>query len=726
MLHSVCRSIGRLCAYCLLLFSFTPSMAQKTFTLDDLMWGGTNYWKIMPRGIYTAFWNNQLVERSSDEVRLMSNAKGQLETPTTLFTAAEVEKAAGQRLTGLSLYQVSFPFGAAPLALISTPKQRLVYNWETQTVEWTQDRPEGAQAEDFAPTSRALAFVKDHNLYLRTADGQTQAVSKDGSHDLVYGESVHQNEFGYEKGTFFSPSGRLLCFTRMDQSMVGDYPQVNIFTREATCEPQKYPMAGMAMHKVTLGIYNADTHKTVYLQAGDPTDRYFTNPSWSPDEQTLYLIEMPRSQQHLDIVAYDAQTGQRKGVIYSESNDKYVHPVHGLTFLPWDSSKFIYQSEKDGYNHLYLMDTHGHELRQLTEGPWVVLQLAGFDTKRKKIIIQSTENTPLGHSYYAVDYKSGARTLLDNGKGTHRAALSQDGSLLFDQWSAPEVYRSYDLVNVRKQKRSEVRTDANPWSEYAVPEIAQGSLKAADDSTTLFYRMVKPVDFDPNKKYPTVVYVYGGPGVRCVRSNWNYSARPWEIFMAQKGYLVFVLDNRGSSERGFEFETATYHHLGTVETADQMKGIEYLQSLPYVDAKRIGVHGWSFGGFMTTTLMTTHPEVFKVGVAGGPVIDWKYYEVMYGERYMGRPQDNPEGYRESSLLNKAQNLQGRLQIIIGYNDPVCVPQHSLSFLRQCADVNTQPDFFCYPGQGHNMSGKDMVHLHERITRYFDDFLRPLK
>ena len=235
--------------------------------------------------------------------------------------------------------------------------------------------------------------------------------------------------------------------------------------------------------------------------------------------------------------------------------------------------------------------------------------------------------------------------------------------------------------------------------------------------------MVKPVNFDPNKKYPTVVYVYGGPGVRNVDASWNYAARSWEIYMAQKGYVIFVLDNRGSSERGFAFETATYHRLGQEEMKDQMRGVDYLKSLPYVDANRIGVHGWSYGGFMTTSLITNYPDVFKVGVAGGPVIDWKYYEVMYGERYMGTPQENPEGYAQSSLLNKAKDLKGRLQIIIGYNDPVCVPQHSLAFLRACEDAGTQPDFFTYPGQGHNMMGKDMVHLHERITRYFEDYLK---
>ena len=258
---------------------------------------------------------------------------------------------------------------------------------------------------------------------------------------------------------------------------------------------------------------------------------------------------------------------------------------------------------------------------------------------------------------------------------------------------------------------------------FALGLEAGGSIKAADGATDLYYRMVKPVDFDPNRKYPTVIYVYGGPHAHNVEASRNYLTRGWEIYMAQKGYLLFILDNRGSEHRGLAFENVTFRHLGVEEMKDQMEGVNFLKSLPYVDADRIGIHGWSFGGFMTTNLMLTYPDVFKVGVAGGPVIDWQYYEAMYGERYMDTPQDNAEGYKGSNLRLKAGNLKGRLQVIIGYNDPVCVPQHSLSFLRACIDAGTQPDFFVYPGDEHNMMGTDRVHLHERITQYFEDYLK---
>ncbi|WP_409943666.1 DPP IV N-terminal domain-containing protein [Alloprevotella tannerae] len=709
----------------LLLTGTLMGQTKKSFTLDDLMWGGSNYWNLQPKNLYTAFWGPKLLQLEVDAVKTCTDEQGKRVKAQTLFTAADVKALIndGTKGRGLNLMQASFPYPDKTLALLQTNRSNLLYDWKKKVIVWQAERDTLRAHEEFNTPSRSEVYTKNFDLYLRTADGKAHRITTDGSKDIVYGQAVHRDEFGIKKGAYFSPSGQLLAYYRMDQSMVEDYPLVDIFTREAKLDAIKYPMAGMTSHKVTVGIYNPKTEQTVWLQAGDPTDRYFTNISWAPDEKTIYMIEMPRSQKKTELVAYDVATGQRKGVLYTETHEKYVHPMHPLTFLPWDSSKFIYQSEKDGYNHLYLFDTKGKELKQITKGEFVVLDLVGFNTKTKSVIIQSNEAHPLHHNYYAVNIDNGKRTLLDNGKGTHRAMLSPDGTMLFDRWSEPDVFRKIAVRNTATASATLLQTDASPWQAYNVPEISSGSLTAADGHTKLFYRLVKPVNFDPNKKYPTVVYVYGGPGVRNVDASWNYAARPWEIYMAQKGYVIFVLDNRGSSERGFAFETATYHRLGQEEMKDQMRGVDYLKSLPYVDADRIGVHGWSFGGFMTTSLITNYPDVFKVGVAGGPVIDWKYYEVMYGERYMGTPQENPEGYAQSSLLNKAKDLKGRLQIIIGYNDPVCVPQHSLAFLRACEDAGTQPDFFTYPGQGHNMMGKDMVHLHERITRYFEDYLK---
>lgn len=711
----------------MLLFGTTiMGQSKKSFTLEDLMWGGNNYANIMPKYYGTAFWGDRLLKLDVDEVTTLANEKGQKEKPTVLFTTNQLNAAIDTAQVGkvYSLLYARFPYADKTQVFISTAKQHIIYDWKQRKTLWTAPRIQGESAQDFNFASKAEAYVKDWNLFVRTADGKSHQVSTDGSRELQYGLSVHRDEFGIRKGTFWSPKGNLLAFYRMDQSMVTDYPLVDIAHRVAQLAPEKYPMAGMTSHKVTVGVYNPSTNKTIYLQAGDPTDRYFTNIAWSPDERTIYVFELPRTQDKAELVSYDAQTGERKTVLYTEENARYVEPCNPIQFLPWDDSKFIMQSRRDGYNHLYLFDAaSGKLLKQLTKGKYEVIEMLGFNAQAKSVVYQSNQNNPIQYSNFSVNVATGKVTQLDNGEGTHYATLSAGGRFLLDRWSSPSKFREYDLQSTAKHATQKLHEDGDPWTAYNVPEVTGGSIKAADGATDLYYRLVKPINFDPSKKYPTVVYVYGGPHAHNVEASWNYQMRPWEAYMAQRGYVIFVVDNRGSENRGFEFESCTHRHLGDIEMKDQLEGVKFLKTLPYVDADRIGVHGWSFGGFMTTNLMCSYPDVFKVGVAGGPVIDWKYYEVMYGERYMDTPQENPEGYASSSLLNKAKNLKGRLQIIVGYNDPTCVMQHSLSFLRACEDAGTQPDYFVYPGDGHNMMGHDMVHLHERITRYFDDYLK---
>ena len=714
-----------------MIFAPQSMSAQKLFTLEDLNYGGNNFHNMVPKNRYTAWWGDQLVRTDAEFCALIDKNTGK---ETRLFSLDDVNQwveSAGN-IKVHSFYHATFPYPNQPLVLLNASKTRMLVNWKTKQLVWKQDTKDESFA-DWNAQSRAVAFVKGDNLYVCNAQGTHKQLTKDGSRDIVYGQSVHRDEFGIYKGTFWSNDGQKLAFYRMDQSMVADYPLVDIDTRIATETPIRYPMAGEKSHLVTVGIYDLKTDKTVYLNTGDPTDRYFTNIAWSPDGKLIYLIELNRAQNHYSLDAYDATTGNKTATLYTESSDKYVHPMHAITFLPWDNSRFILQSEKDGYNHLYLFDTSGKQIKQLTTGKWIVIDLMGFNAKTKEAIILSTEASPIQNNLYAVNLQTGARRLLDNGKGchanttgeggSHKIALSSSGQWILDSYTEPTVPRNIDIVNVASAKATRYFTADNPWKGYTVPEYSCGTIKAADGTTDLYYRMVKPTNFDPNKKYPTIIYVYGGPGVRNVEARWHYWSRGWETYMAQKGYLLFILDNRGSSARGLAFEQATFHHLGVEEVKDQMKGVEYLTSLPYVDKDRMGVHGWSFGGFMTTNLITTHPEVFKVGVAGGPVIDWKWYEVMYGERYMGTPQNNPKGYAESSLLPKAKNLKGKLQIITGMNDPVVVPQHCLNFLQECIKVGTQPDFFVYPGEPHNMRGHQSTHLHERISQYFDDYLK---
>ena len=722
------QKLVRLVKLVILVTLATPMTAQnKLFSLEDLNFGGTNYHNMQPKNLFLTWWGDQLVETDVEACNIVDVKTGK---KTKLFTLDDINKWADsdeeENRYVRQLTYATFPYPDQPLVAVGNKKSFLLLNFMTHQIVW-QDSISGQEANDWCPASKATAYVEDHQLFVADGEGRKHQLSTDGSRNVVYGSAVHRNEFGIHKGTFWSPDGQRLAFYRMDQSMVQDYPQVDIFPREASYEPDKYPMAGMTSHKVTVGVYDLKTDKTVYLKAGDPTDRYFTNIAWSPDSKTVYMFELNRGQNDCRLVAYDAETGEKTAELYRETSERYVEPMNPILFLPWDDTKFVMQSQKDGYNHLYLFDKSGKELKQLTSGKWVVMEVLGFNKKQKAVISKANANHPLCHNLYAVDVKTGRMTALDNGQGVHNGKLSASGTLMYDSYTAPDIPRNIDVVNVSRGfaagKTVRLLTAADPWKDYQQPIFENGSIKAADGTTDLYYRMVKPTDFDATKKYPTVVYVYGGPHANNVQASWHWYSRTWETYMAQKGYIVFILDNRGSQYRGRDFEQATFHQLGQIEMQDQMKGVEFLKKQPYVDADRMGVHGWSFGGFMTISLMLNYPDVFKVGVAGGPVIDWKWYEVMYGERYMGTPQNNPKGYEKTSLISKAGKLKGKLQIITGYNDNTVVPQHCLSFLDACIKAGTQPDFFAYPGEEHNMRGHASVHLHERITQYFEDYLK---
>lgn len=644
---------------------------QKQLTLEDLMPGGKTYWRYVPQNLKGVKWDGDIcvwtVGNKSEEYRL--NPKTGKTDTLAIVTPTDAEK----KFKG--------------------------------------------ENKDYNEVGKHIAYTRKNNLYVD--DVQVT----DEPEGVVCGQAVHRNEFGINKGTFWSPKGNLLAFYRMDESMVTDYPMVDISKRVGKLYNIKYPMAGMTSHKVTVGVYDVANNKTIYLKAGDPTDRYFTNISWSPDEKSIYLIELNRDQNHSKLCRYNASTGELEATLIEETSTKYVEPQHPVTFLPWDDTKFIYQSQRDGFNHLYLYDIDGKLIKQLTSGNWLVQDILGFNTAKKDVIIMTTEISPLQSNPYRVNVKSGKRTLIGNKDGMHYAMLSESGRYLIDHYTSPTVPRSINVIDIYSGKETNLLTAKEPFGKVKMPEITVGTIKAADGVTDLYYRLVKPVDFDANKKYPAIIYVYGGPHAQMIHNSYNYDVRGWDIYMAQKGYVMLTVDNRGSENRGLEFEQVTFRRLGVEEMKDQLKGVEFLKSLPYVDGNRLGVHGWSFGGFMTTDLMTTYPDVFKVAVAGGPVIDWKYYEIMYGERYMDTPESNPEGYKESNLNLKAGNLKGKLLIIYGGDDPTCVPQHSLSFIRACIDAGTYPDLFTYPGQGHNMRGRDRVHLYEKITRYFDDFLK---
>lgn len=683
----------------------SPKALRRT-SLRSLRWLGSDY-------VYV------------DSTRLVLGSPTAAHPEKTLLTQDEFLAIIGEATKGAGAkYFAPFSVVEGKLLSISFGKKHYLIDPRTKKQVAAFERVgRTEQAFELAPRAKHAVAVRDNNLFLLSPDGSSSQLTTDGSPTLVYGQSVHQNEFGISGGLFWSPDGSRLAFYRMDQSMVSAYPLVHTNVRKATEEKLYYPMAGMPSHHVTLGIYDVASGKTTYLKTGEPKEKYLTNISWAPDSKTIYIAEVNREQSHMDLKAYDPATGDYIKTLFSEHNDKYIEPQWPMRFIPGRDREFVWQTRRDGYTHLYRYNVDGKLLGQITRGAWEVTDFLGFADGGKTLVYTSTQLSPIDRVVASVSLDGRKTRLLTPQAGWHSAQLSADGKHLLDTYESLKNPTENRLVAVASGKAlATLYQSKDPEADFINPEITFGMIKAADGVTDLHYRLLKPTNFDPAKKYPTIVYVYNGPHAQLVQNRFHAGCLGWDLYMATKGFVVFTVDGRGSAHRGAAFEQVIHRHLGKNEMADQMKGVDFLKSLPYVDADRIGVAGWSYGGFMTTNLMLTHPEVFKVGVAGGAVTDWARYEIMYGERYMDSPQENPEGYKETNLSLRAANLKGRLLLIHGTIDPTVVWQHTQLFVDACVKAGTYPDYMIYPEHKHNVLGVDRVHLNYTMARYFMDHL----
>ena len=589
------------------------------------------------------------------------------------------------------------------------------FNKSIGALSKTLSYDENAANSEFSETANALAYTLENNLFIDDSKGKTHQITRDEDATIVNGQAVHRYEFGVYKGTFWSNTGSHLAFYRKDESMVSDYPIVNTDARVAEVNIIKYPMAGMVSHQVTLGIYNLKTEKTIFVKTEGDKEQYLTNIAWSPNDKHIYIAVLNRDQNHVKLNKYDAETGNFVKTLFEERHENYVQPLNPMLFVKGNDQEFLWRSERDGYDHIYRYSVNGELLNQVTKGKWVVKDILGFNNK--SVLLTGTANNGLETQVYKSSLKNARSKMITDDAGVHRVKINTEGSYIIDSFTSIENPGTIEIITNSGLVEQTRLQSKNPYANTIIGSTELYTIKA-EEGTDLNCRMIKPANFDATKSYPALVYVYNGPGVQLINNTSLASASLWMHYLANEyNYIVFTVDGRGSENRGREFEQAIFRNLGEVEMKDQITGVEHLKSLGFVDENRIAVHGWSYGGFMTTNLLCTYPNVFTCGVAGGPVIDWKFYEIMYTERFMDTPQTNSEGYEKASLLNKAKYLQDDLLMIHGTQDDVVVWQHSLAFVQECVSAGVQLDYFPYPGHAHNVRGKDRVHLMRKVIDY---------
>ena len=687
---------------------------QKELTLKDAVL--QQYGKFYPEHIqgfqwvpgtnsYTYLENGTILKKASAE-----NAK-----ENTQISIAELNEGLGSELKSFS----GLTWKSGDAFYLVDGNSYYLYDFKQKKGKLVSKVDDAAENSTLQNETGNVAYTIANNLYIQKADGTTVAITNNTDKNIVSGQAIARSEFGITNGIFWSPKGNLLAFYQKDETDVADYPLLNIAPTPGELISIKYPMAGKKSERPKVGIYNLTTKQTVFISPTGNVEDYLTNLSWTPDEKNVVIAELNRDQNHIKLQLFDAATGKLVRTILEEKNGKWAEPQHPAYFYSDSSEDFIWMSEKDGFMNLYLCNTSIGIVKQLTNNKWVAKQIVGNNLKGTEIYFTGTGESPLDTKLYSVSISNGKQTCLTEISGTHDAMVSEDGKFVFDQYSSHETPNIAQLLNNKGKLINSFLKAENTIADYKIGTTEIGKLKS-HDGFDLYTRLIKPSNFDSNKKYPVLVYVYGGPKAQLITNSWYDGASLWMHWMAEQGYLVFTVDGRGSANRGFAFESVIHRQLGTEELKDQLVGVEYLKSLPYVDANRLAIHGWSFGGFMSVSMMLRNPGVFTTGVAGGPVTDWKYYEVMYGERYMDTPQQNPEGFETSSLLNKTQNLTGKLLTIHGTVDPVVVMQNNLSLLKSFIDNEKQVDFFVYPMYEHNVRGKDRVHLMTKVLNYVID------
>ncbi|MFT5547689.1 S9 family peptidase [Rheinheimera aquimaris] len=652
----------------------------------------------------------------------------------SLVSGAEVlsdeEKARRERMRLFASGIISYSWAKNSDALLFPLNGDLYYyQLKTQSAKKLTDTAAFETDATISPNGRYVAFIREQNLFvLEIATGKETQLTFDGGGVIKNGmaEFVAQEEMGRMTGYWWAPDDSKIAFTRTDESGVAEVVRNEIYAEEIKLFNQRYPYTGTANAKIQLGVVSVADGKINWLPHGDNDDIYLPRVEWTKNARYLSYQWQSRDQHKLELRLVDLSNNQQK-VLLTETSNTWLNLHDDLHFLK-DDKGFIWASERDGYKHLYYYDFDGKLQRQLTQGAWVVDELDAVNEKQGMVYFTARKDTPLERHLYQVSLKGGDTKRLTAPNYDHALVMAKDGSSFIDSFSnvtTPNkvALRALDGTVLTWLEQNELNK-THPLTPY------HSQLKAprfgtinAEDGQVMHYRMFEPAALEPGKKYPVIVSVYGGPHAQRVTNSW--SARDLYLhYLVQQGYLVFQLDNRGSYNRGKAFEDPIYKKLGVAEIADQIKGVEYLRSLPYVDAGKIAIYGHSYGGYMAIMAMFKASDYFAAGVSGAPVTDWALYDTHYTERYLGHPDDNAAGYEASAVFPYADGLKGKLLIYHGMADDNVLFTHSTKLYKQLQDKGLLFDMINYPGSKHSMFGQPVqTHLHKSITRFFDEHLK---
>ncbi len=602
-----------------------------------------------------------------------------------------------------------------------------VYDLETRRLTPASKRPGWQMFAKLSPDGSRVGFVRENDLFvtdLRT--GEEVRLTTDGTVDIINGtfDWVYEEELGLRDGWRWSPDGERIAFWRIDQSAVRTFHMIDELGQYSEPIPLRYPKAGEANSLARIGVVELATGDVVWMDTGNDESAYLARMDWAASPDEIVIQRLNRHQNRLDIILADARTGKSR-VIVTDTDERWLDVDDDLTWVD-GGKRFIWSSERDGYNHLYLYDRAGRIVRQLTRGEWDVLAFHGVDEADGWVYFTASEKSPLERHLYRVGLDGEGFSRITSEPGSHRVNLSPDFSLYIDTYSRMNVPPS---ARLHRADGTLVRELVD--NSAVAAELERSGARAPEffsfttsDGVELNGWMIKPAGFDPSRRYPVLMYVYGGPGSQTVTDAWGGSRYLWHQALAQRGFIVVSVDNRGTGARGAEFKKVTYLNLGHWETNDQIEAARYLGTLPYVDASRIGIWGWSYGGYMTALALGRGGDVFRAGISVAPVTDWRLYDTIYTERFMRTPQENPEGYRESAPTRHVKGITADLLLVHGTLDDNVHFQNATQLVSALQQAGKQFDFMMYPNKNHSISGGNAsLHLYTLMTEWLEKKLK---